>query len=154
MADRFVELLDPSDNYLIWDEVAGQPAMLKGRMLVFARRHNAAAFVAMLNRLEAARTEDHLVEATAGRAAPEPEPRPPDSARVRRIGCSWPSGISQHRPFRCAFGSVGDLRLRGWGEPCAQDFDPSAISPSGGKQPTGSRCSRCRCRRHRVAGVW
>lgn len=88
MADRYVELLDPCDSYLVWDEVAGQPAMLRGRILVFARRHNAVAFAAMLNRLEAARTGDDPVEATAGKAAPEPEPRPPDGACVQRVGCS------------------------------------------------------------------
>jgi hypothetical protein len=75
MTDRFVEVLDPCDRYLIWDEHTDQPAVLNGAMLVFARRPAAAAFAAMLNRLEAGQSAGEIT-AIAVRTA-EPELRPP-----------------------------------------------------------------------------
>jgi hypothetical protein len=84
MTDRFVEVLDPCDRYLVWDEHADQPAVLNGAILVFARRPAASAFAAMLNRLEIGQMAGE-VTAIAVRMA-EPELRPP------RPNCAVESG--------------------------------------------------------------
>jgi hypothetical protein len=80
MTDRFVEVLDPCDRYLIWDERIDQPAVLNGSVLVFARRPAAAAFAAMLNRLEVRQTAGEILAIAARMAEPELRPPAPDSA--------------------------------------------------------------------------
>jgi hypothetical protein len=80
MTDRFVEVLDPCDRYLIWDERTDQPAVLNGSILVFARRPAAAAFAAMLNRLEAGQTAGEIMALAARMAEPELRPPAPNGA--------------------------------------------------------------------------
>jgi hypothetical protein len=84
MTDRFVEVRDPCDRYLIWDERVDQPAVLNGSILVFARRPAAAAFAAMLNHLEAGQTAGEVM-AIAARTV-EPELRPPPPSGVAKSG--------------------------------------------------------------------